>query len=79
MKNNTTINISKEDLFHLAYLLRDDMQFCYDCIEAAPYSDAAEDSLSSLKLSKSLLRRITVHVLDNSYEPTSMATRPHLN
>jgi hypothetical protein len=79
MKNHTTINISKDDLFHLAYLLRDDMQFCYDCIEAAPYSDAAEDSLASLKRSRSLLRRITIHVLDNSYEPTSMATRPHLN
>jgi hypothetical protein len=66
-------------LSHLANLLRQDMQFSYDCIEAAPYSDAAEDSLTSLKRSRSLLRRITDQVLKNSYEPTSMATRPHLN
>mgnify|MGYP003322625235 CR=1 FL=1 len=79
MNNNTLIKIDKDDLIHIAHLLRDDMQFSYECIEASPYSEAAEESLESLKRSKKLLRIITDHVLASSYEPTTMATRPFLN
>lgn len=78
-KKSALIQIDSKDLYHIAHLLRDDMQFCYDCIESAPYSDAAEESLQSLKRSRDLLTKITHHVLSNSYEPTTMATRPHLN
>lgn len=79
MKNDTIFDVDRDDMFHLAHLLRDDMQFSYDCIKAAPFSDAAEESMISLKRSKSLLRKITDHVLEHSYEPEPMATRPDLN
>ena len=70
------IVLDKDDMIHIAELLREDLICSKAMIDDHPLD---EDAMESFLRSRKILQKVAVEAIAVNYEPTTMATRPELN